>query len=506
MNDKQTKSLYNFKAEGDQATIDIFAEIDSFWGYSAQQVKEDLQSFEGSRIVVNINSGGGSVTEGIAIANLLRGDRRHVTTRAVGIAASIASVILMAGDTVEMAPNSFLMIHNVWAEAVGESEELRKTADIMDQMSDQIANIYVESIKSRQGGTDRRTIKKDIVQMMAEETWLSPEAAKEKGLIDKIVKFKTAAPSNQLRARLYNQVKKNFKKLPSNMENQETETTEAVAEEVKNGTSLAAALQAKIDEMLAADEEMTQAMVVDMMAEAAGIDAGTVNQILRGDVNCPPLERLEGFASALKMPMTEITTAAEADGCVYGDQEETEEASSEAENCVECNKEAKAEKKGVFAKIRALLGIATKEEEKFQDKAVNDLKSANDKLSLALNQVETFRKENGDLKAELKESQKTEKEALEVLNKTKEILSPITGAQNRKGENFKNVTELLSEYQALVAHNKELGGLPVDAGAPVNDQQTTSSVDKGGQQETIQDLDAQFRALKKRIKEKNKKK
>ena len=505
MNKGNKQSFYNFKAEGKIATIDIFAEISDGWGYSAAQIKEDLSSFEGEKIVVNINSGGGSVTEGIAIANLLKADPRQVTTRAVGVAASIASVILLAGDTVEMAPNSFLMIHNVWGEAIGEAEDLRRTADVMDIMTEQISNIYVQAIKARKGG-DRRTVKKEVEALMMAESWLSAEAAKEAGLIDKVSNFKKSATANKVQARLYNQLKKNFKKLPLNMEKEEIKNEEETTDEtaVQNGSSLASALQSKIDMILAEDEEMSQADVVEMMAEAAGIDAETVNQILRGEINCPPLERLEGFASALSMSMDEIMTAAEADGCAYGaDDEEDPEAS--LKDCVDCNKEKEQalqakESKGIFAKIRKLLGMAEKSEAiKTADPKTGHKAELQNKLTLALTELESLRAQNAELKSTIKESKSATKEALNVLKKTSNKLAQIETIQNREGKNFANIDELLLEYKALIAHNKEAGGIPVTAGTPVATVEASANIEKRQETKEI-DLQARLREIKAEIK------
>jgi ATP-dependent protease ClpP protease subunit/transcriptional regulator with XRE-family HTH domain len=507
MSKDKKQSFYNFRAEGQLATIDIFAEIDSWFGYSAERVKEDLSGFEGEKIVVNINSGGGSVTEGIAIANLLKADPRHVTTRAVGVAASIASVILLAGDTVEMAPGSFLMIHNVWGEAVGEAEDLRRTADVMDIMTKEISNVYVQAIKSRKGG-DRRSIKKEVESLMTSESWLSAEAAKEAGLIDKISNFKKATATNKVQARLYNQLKKNFKKLPLNMNEEEIKNEEETKDEdVQNGSSLAAALQAKIDTLLAEDEEATQADIVEAMADAAGIDSGTVNQILRGDINCPPLERLEGFASALSMSMDEIMSAAESDGCNYGtDEDDDPEASKD---CVDCNKAKEAteeiQSKGILSKIRSLLGFAPSNETKAADPktGAGKEKELQEKLNLALAELETLRAQNTELKSVIGQSKKANKEALNVLKQTSQKLSKIETIQNREGKTFSNIDELILEYKALILHNKEAGGLPVNPGTPVASVESSANIEKRQDSKEV-DLHARLQEIKNAIKQQEK--
>lgn len=83
------------------------------------------------------------------------------------------------------------------------------------------------------------------------------------------------------------------------------------------GTQLAAILNSEIDAQT--DDDTSQADIVAQMARAAGISSGTVNQILNADINCPPLRRLEGFAEVLGVSMSRLRSAAESDGCEYGD-------------------------------------------------------------------------------------------------------------------------------------------------------------------------------------------
>lgn len=292
------------------------------------------------------------------------------------------------------------------------------------------------------------------------------------------------------------------------METEEIKNEEETTDEaVQNGSSLASALQAKIDMILAEDEESSQAEIVESIAEAAGIDAGTVNQILNGDINCPPLERLEGFASALSMSMDEIVTAAEADGCAYGaDDEEDPEAS--LKDCVDCNKEKEEaihakESKGIFAKIRALLGMAEKEEAtKAADPKTGKNTELKNKLTLAMNEVETLRAQNDELRKTMKEAKSANVEALNVLKATKDKLAQIETIQNREGKNFTNISELILEYKALIAHNKEAGGIPVTAGTPVATTEGSANIEKRQDSREI-DLQARLREIKQAIKEQN---
>lgn len=156
--------------------------------WTVQDFEEALSQSGQEELEVLINSPGGDVFEGFTIANLLIG-RGNVTTTAVGLAASIASVILMAGDKVRMASGSMLMIHDAWAFEAGNAREMRKTAELLDKISNQIALIYTEQI-AKNGklidGDKDETIRQ-VRQMMRAEKWLTAQEALELGLVDEIV-------------------------------------------------------------------------------------------------------------------------------------------------------------------------------------------------------------------------------------------------------------------------------------------------------------------------------
>lgn len=127
------------------AEILIFGDIgESWWGESvtAKAFLEELSALEADAITVRINSFGGSVSDGLAIYNALKRHPAHVTTVNEGAAMSIASLILMAGDTVEMGENTLLMIHAPWTYAGGNSVELRATADMLDKWAQAMSSSY----------------------------------------------------------------------------------------------------------------------------------------------------------------------------------------------------------------------------------------------------------------------------------------------------------------------------------------------------------------------------
>lgn len=146
---KTTKTLAaaagQFVAEVKAAEILIFGDIgESWWGESvtAKSFLEELSALEADAITVRINSFGGSVADGLAIYNALKRHPAHVTTVNEGAAMSIASLILMAGDTVEMGENTLLMIHAPWTYAGGNSVELRATADMLDKWAQAMSSSY----------------------------------------------------------------------------------------------------------------------------------------------------------------------------------------------------------------------------------------------------------------------------------------------------------------------------------------------------------------------------
>ena len=149
-----------------------------FGGISAKQVVEDLQDIKASTINVRINSPGGSVHEGFAIANALRDHKAKVIVDVDALAASIASYIAVeAADEVRMADNSMMMIHNAWTVGMGDAAELRRTADLLDKHNE----IIVEAYARRSGGDVSQ-----VREWMDAETWFNAEEARDVGLADTV--------------------------------------------------------------------------------------------------------------------------------------------------------------------------------------------------------------------------------------------------------------------------------------------------------------------------------
>jgi ATP-dependent Clp protease, protease subunit len=144
---------------------------------TSSDVEKELPD-DGSAIEVQINSPGGYVDEGSEIYYLLKNYKGHVTTDVVGTAASAASVIAMAGDTIRISPTGQIMIHNVFGGARGDYRTLQHEATVLENFNKSIANAYM--LKT---GMDQET----LLDLMNKETWLNAQQAKEMGFVDEIL-------------------------------------------------------------------------------------------------------------------------------------------------------------------------------------------------------------------------------------------------------------------------------------------------------------------------------
>ncbi len=125
-------------------------------------------------VEININSLGGSVTGGLAIANAIKGyGKGKVTANVLGIAASMASVVACAADEIKMGKGAFLMVHNPWSMAMGEAEDLRKEADILDKMKDAIIGFYQSKFS---------VPAMELAKLMDDETWIEDKDCELYGL------------------------------------------------------------------------------------------------------------------------------------------------------------------------------------------------------------------------------------------------------------------------------------------------------------------------------------
>ena len=165
----------------DDATISILDVIGhDFWeeGVTAKRISAALRRIGERPVSVVINSPGGDMFEGLAIYNILREHKAEVTVKIVGIAASAASVIAMAGDQIDISRAGFLMIHNAWVVAGGNRHDMREVADWLEPFDQAMAGVYA----ARSGLSEA-----DIAAMMDAETYLNGQQAIDKGLADALL-------------------------------------------------------------------------------------------------------------------------------------------------------------------------------------------------------------------------------------------------------------------------------------------------------------------------------
>ena len=173
------QSWYSIKAKAnDTAEISIYDEI-GFWGVSAASFAQDLKDCGNNlkQINLHIHSPGGDVFDGIAIYNLLKNHPANVTVYIDGLAASMASVIAMAGNEVIMPENAMMMIHKPWGIQGGDAEDMRKYADLLDK----VENTLIPAYASKTGKTPE-----ELAEMLSAETWLTAKECVEQGFADKL--------------------------------------------------------------------------------------------------------------------------------------------------------------------------------------------------------------------------------------------------------------------------------------------------------------------------------
>lgn len=172
--------MIKIKARGkNEAEIRIDGEIGENWfgdGLTSNRFAEDLKKLgDVQKITVKVNSPGGAVHDGISIYNQLRNHGARIEVLVEGLAASIASIIAMSGDVIRMGTGSMMMIHSPWTIALGNADEMRKVADVLEKHEDALLDIYV-----KRSGAKRD----DVQEMLVAETWMTGAEALEHGFCD----------------------------------------------------------------------------------------------------------------------------------------------------------------------------------------------------------------------------------------------------------------------------------------------------------------------------------
>lgn len=170
-----------FKARGTTGEIWLYDQIgESFWGdgISAKSFQKELTAMgKVSTINLRINSPGGDVFDGVAIYNQLKSHPARVVVDIDGLAASIASIIAMAGDEIRIASNAMMMIHNPHGMAIGDSTEMQRVSALLTQVKGNLTDTYA----ARTGNS-----REQLNAWMDDETWLTAETAVQHGFADAV--------------------------------------------------------------------------------------------------------------------------------------------------------------------------------------------------------------------------------------------------------------------------------------------------------------------------------
>lgn len=231
-------------ADGKSGDIFIYGEItqyawEEYGEKSAKMFQQELEDLgEVDTINLYVNSPGGSVFEGVAIHNMLKRHKAKVNVYIDALAASIASVIAMAGDTIFMPKNSMMMIHNPWTFAMGNAAELRKVADDLDR-------IAVSAIQSYLAKTGDKITEDKLKELLDAETWLSADEAYEYGLCDVVQE------SNEMAASISEDLFAKYKNVPGALQKQKETKPILSSEEIKKRQQLAE--QAKLNAAYVSD-------------------------------------------------------------------------------------------------------------------------------------------------------------------------------------------------------------------------------------------------------------
>jgi ATP-dependent protease ClpP protease subunit len=239
------------------AEVFIYGDIGESWfgdTVAAKDFVREIAALDVEALTVRINSFGGSVTDGIAIYNALKRHAAEVTVSIDGMAASIASLIAMAGDRVEMAANALLMVHAPWSVAVGNSTDLRDHADLLDTFADAMATSY--AAKTGRPVAEMRDLLTD-----GQDHWYGADDALEAKFVDEVVDALPIAASLRFDA-------SRFRSLPAQLSGGALAAAAAFPQKEKlmdkqQGTTTAAAEQPARPATVSEDDIRAQALAAD---------------------------------------------------------------------------------------------------------------------------------------------------------------------------------------------------------------------------------------------------
>ena len=327
------KTWYQIKAKANSpraAEISIHDEI-GLWGVSASAFMRDLRGMgELDEIHLSIHSPGGDVLDGWAIYNSLKNSKAKITARVEGLAASMASVILMAADTVEIPENAYVMIHNPWGLAIGDAEEMRDTADLLDKLGNGLVNAYT----SRTGNSEE-----DVRAWMDAETWMDGKEAVERGFAD------TLLDGVAMSARAFDT--RRFVMTPKSIQaNSETDPQVAPVDETAPAPVDASPVEASAEaevEAQAPEAEVTEPQAKSLLSRISALFGGATDETLKAELSA---KRDEVVAARVEIDsLNAKVTALEAKAQAY------DEAQAEIERLEQAARTAEA---AAVAQVAAL--------------------------------------------------------------------------------------------------------------------------------------------------------
>lgn len=175
--ERDKRDWYAIKALDDGETEIRIYDIIGWPFVEADQFVSELSGINVSKITVRLNSPGGDVFDGTAIYNALKDHPATITTRIEGLAASMASIIALAGDKIEIAKNAYFMIHNPWSIALGDHNDFAAEADFLQRIAGTLADVYAEKTGKQ---------KNEIARLMDDETWYIGQEAIDAGFVDSL--------------------------------------------------------------------------------------------------------------------------------------------------------------------------------------------------------------------------------------------------------------------------------------------------------------------------------
>ena len=270
--------------------LNIFGTIGSKDTETKDTVKKALNEAGGQDVLINISSSGGSIIEGMAISEMIALYSGKTTTRGIGIVASAATIILMAGKKKEMTKNSFFMMHNSWGGVEGNVFELEKTIELLRMFDEQMAAIYTAQLESKGkliGGSKEKTLE-EVKKMMSAETWLTADEALEMGFIDMIVEEKKEENSIYEEAYAMIRAEAKFKNIPNKIKNSMQVEKKTFLQQLANMFGFKAEIT---------EQEVETAPVVEEKAEEPAIE---VKEEVKTDENAELEAKIEALDKQLE--------------------------------------------------------------------------------------------------------------------------------------------------------------------------------------------------------------